>query len=69
MILFLDDEYVKMNWRVLSLQIELFAKVFTMIGKDISGSSCLTELMHHLRDAFLCSHSLDEDGNYNSTLR
>jgi len=50
-------------------KVELFAKVFTMIGKEMSGSNCLTELMHHLRDAFLCSHSLDEEETNDSNLR
>ena len=43
----------------LYFQIELFAKVFTMIGKDMSGSLCLSELMCNLRDAFLLN--LDND--------
>ena len=38
-----------------SLQVELFAKIFTLIGRDLSGSARLAELMHHLRDAFLWS--------------
>ena len=46
---------------MIDFQVEVFARIFTMIGKDMARSGCLTELTVHLRDAFLCSHHLDLD--------
>ena len=46
---------------MVNFQVEVFARIFTMIGKDMARSGCLTELTVHLRDAFLCSHHLDLD--------
>ena len=49
---------------IIPFQIDLFTKVFILIGRDLCGSNRWMDLMFFVREAFLCT----ENGHFQNRL-